>query len=713
MDECFRIFYNSLDASKFKYFVRGEAFYVYEKDISYIPEELKPIKGKTNLLKLTEIDQIVRNLLRIQKVGVEEYQEVICNDTRHFELSKRGYPGDFKDFMDICVDESIIPSIFAATVNSNSTVQAAFLKDSKIFYTDFNDDDLFSILFSLMNAYNCIQVLFSNPALERIFSSWGIPGLLMKAQENSVELLKKYMKYDFEVEKFDRIDCCLLDIKSFDLVGMDEFGIVTKQGARLLNQWLRSPSVDPAEIEKRLDISEMFTLFPLRIDSFGDLKRLVAKILSKKITIPEIIKLVTTVERIPELLSTFQNGLFHVSEEKRGKESLIKENFIDPLERIHNLFTPLICDIREKISFEQSRVNVNLDKNLLQMECEKYEIYKEIESEFLKVKKNYPRVRFSNKLFRITRSEYQKEDFDSKGYVISSFLKTGVFFLTKSLSKSRYRLADLTSRIEILENLLVDQIRLSLTNFASSLESFNFIISLIDVYQAFSLKTKSPSYSRPVFSTFTKDCGKEYAIEGLFHPLIEFKDCILNDISFSQNLCILTGPNMGGKSTFLKSLSMVSLYAQIGCYVPAKKAIIPIFDKIFLRIGARDCSSKGISTFMLEMVELNKILRTATKDSLVLIDELGRGTSAIDGLSLVRAIKEYLGSLGCKSVMATHFSELGDSTTLNKKMSVVDSTLTYKIEDGVCDTSFGINVAKMANFPPEVLQKAKHYLNSN
>lgn len=140
-------------------------------------------------------------------------------------------------------------------------------------------------------------------------------------------------------------------------------------------------------------------------------------------------------------------------------------------------------------------------------------------------------------------------------------------------------------------------------------------------------------------------------------PLLEHKGVILNDISFDEDVCLLTGPNMGGKSTFLKTLSMVTLYAQIGCYVPSKKAILPVFDKIFM------------------------------------------------------AVKEYLIKLGSKTVLATHFSQVGDDRTLNKKMCVMDNILTCKVEDGTTDSSFGLKVAEMAGFPDDVLEKAEEYLN--
>ena len=219
---------------------------------------------------------------------------------------------------------------------------------------------------------------------------------------------------------------------------------------------------------------------------------------------------------------------------------------------------------------------------------------------------------------------------------------------------------------------------------------------------------------------FTED---EWVVEDFFHPLLEFKDCVLNSINFGKaekencqngpargSVCVLTGPNMGGKSTVLRALSMVSLYAQVGCYVPARHAALPIFDRIFLRIGACDYSSRGMSTFMVEMVDLRKILKTATAHSLILIDELGRGTSAADGLGLVLAVKEYLAKLGARTIMATHFTEVAGQDTANIKMDAEGSVLTYKLAPGVADGSFAVRVMELAGFPCETVQSAKAYL---
>lgn len=506
------------------------------------------------------------------------------------------------------------------------------------------------------------------------------------------------MKIDLEVFEFTKENCCLVNISDFDLV---DFNLQTQQGKRLLNQWLRSPCIDQSELEKRFDISECFCKIPINIYGFSDLKRIISRIHNRSITPQETIKLLQTITRVSSLICEFHQHKTLLSQEKFA---LISEGFLKPLENLKVLFSPLIAEIENTIDVQTGQVHSHLSEELAALQSTKFEILSEVESEFVKVKKEYPKVTFSNKCFKISRLEYNQSDFNTKKYVVSSILKTGVLFLTKTLSDLNERIKSIETSISKAETKIFCILVNTLTRFTASFEAFNYLISLVDIYKAFSQKVENKMYSRPKF------CDQTYEVLGMFHPMLEHKDCITNDVYFTHNTCVLTGPNMGGKSTFIKALSMTTLYAQIGCYVPAKSATIPIFDRVFLRIGAKDCSSQKLSTFMVEMTDLNKIIRTATPRSLILIDELGRGTSAIDGLSLALSVRDYLINLGAKTVMATHFSELGNTSTMNKKMLVDGNLLMYKVVDGVCDLSFGINVAEMARFPSKVISSAKGYL---
>lgn len=207
-----------------------------------------------------------------------------------------------------------------------------------------------------------------------------------------------------------------------------------------------------------------------------------------------------------------------------------------------------------------------------------------------------------------------------------------------------------------------------------------------------------------------------------FEKVLKNNRYIANNLKMSEtnDIVLITGPNMGGKSTYMRQLACIVIMAQVGCFVPAKKAHLPIFDKIFTRIGASDDIMSGQSTFMVEMTEANNALKYATKDSLILFDEIGRGTSTYDGMSLAHAILEYIDQkIGAKTLFSTHYHEL---TALEEKYPSIRNlhvevheendhvTFLYKVNEGRADKSYGINVARLAKLPESVLERAKQIL---
>ena len=264
-------------------------------------------------------------------------------------------------------------------------------------------------------------------------------------------------------------------------------------------------------------------------------------------------------------------------------------------------------------------------------------------------------------------------------------------------------------------------IREVVKRYVSDLQRVAKVISEVDMLQAFSIVSDQYSFVRP---ELTKD--KVIELIDCRHPVVEqvIKDkYIPNDIIMDKKTSILliTGPNMAGKSTYMRQLGITVIMAQIGCFVPCKRAKMPIFDKIFTRIGASDDLVSGESTFMVEMKEANTAISEATKDSLILFDELGRGTATYDGMSLAQAILEYIhDKIGAKTLFSTHYHELTalerDLKHLkNVHVSAVEDngtiTFLHKVKDGAVDKSYGIHVASLAKLPDSLIDRANDILN--
>ena len=246
------------------------------------------------------------------------------------------------------------------------------------------------------------------------------------------------------------------------------------------------------------------------------------------------------------------------------------------------------------------------------------------------------------------------------------------------------------------------------------------MVAKLDVMIAFATVTEENNYTRPIIMP-----DKEVKIIEGRHPVVEKVlngEFVSNDIIFTKDKYVelITGPNMAGKSTYMRQMAMIVIMAQIGCFVPAKEAYLPIFDKIFTRIGASDDLVSGESTFMVEMKEANRAILGATEHSLILFDELGRGTATYDGISLAQAIIEYIhDNIKAITFFSTHYHEL---TSLEEHKAHIKNvhvsaheeggtiTFLHKVKDGSVDKSYGIHVAKLALLPPSLIKRADEIL---
>jgi DNA mismatch repair protein MSH2 len=331
---------------------------------------------------------------------------------------------------------------------------------------------------------------------------------------------------------------------------------------------------------------------------------------------------------------------------------------------------------------------------------------------------------------RLTRTEAGCIRNNSR-YQECSTQKNGVYFTTKTLQALRREFDQLSQNYNRTQSSLVNEVVTVAASFCPVLERLAGVLAHLDVIVSFAhCSLHAPvAYVRP--KIHPRGEGKTVLTEAR-HPCMEMQDdiqFITNDVELtreSSSFLVITGPNMGGKSTYIRQIGVIALMAQIGCFVPCTEAELTIFDSILARVGASDSQLKGVSTFMAEMLETANILKSATAESLIIIDELGRGTSTYDGFGLAWAISEHIvKEIGCFALFATHFHELTaladqypqvrnlhvtahiSGTDGGKREEKREVTLLYKVEPGICDQSFGIHVAELVRFPDKVVRMAK------
>lgn len=309
---------------------------------------------------------------------------------------------------------------------------------------------------------------------------------------------------------------------------------------------------------------------------------------------------------------------------------------------------------------------------------------------------------------------------DEFGYVRKQTLTTGERYITQELKEKEDAILHAEERAVRLESQLFEELIEKIRSYLPKLQRMSLILADLDATYALSSICSEYGYVRP---QFTED--KLILIEGR-HPILDQKlkekRYVSNSISMNQdqNILLITGPNMGGKSTYMRQVALIVVLAQMGCFVPCKSAEMPIFDKIFTRIGASDDILGGQSTFMVEMTEANNALSLATERSLILFDEIGRGTSTYDGMALAQAMIEYIAScIHAKTLFSTHYHEL---TQLEDTMETIKNvhvevheedgnvTFMYRVKPGRADRSYGINVARLAKLPESVLTRANELL---
>ena len=537
-------------------------------------------------------------------------------------------------------------------------------------------------------------------------------------QKLSIRINNEYLKMDIHTKRnLELTESIRNKERMYSLLWLlDE--TKTAMGGRLLKSWIESPLLDIDKINHRYDtVATLLEEFILSEDlrkylyDVYDLERLCGRIslgsanardliqLKESLKVlPEINKILslinyTTLPDISNLYNLLESSLYETPPQTLKEGYLIKPGYNKELDELKDLRSGGKDFISNYEQEERERTGI---KNLKVGYNKVFGYYIEIS------KGNLPLV---------------KEEY---GYIRKQTLTNCERFINPILKEKEDLVLSAEEKIINLEYDLFINIRNTCNEYTHIIQEIAKTISEIDVLSSFALISEKYNYTRP---TLTKEHNLEI-IDGR-HPVVEKvinENYIPNDIIMDPKTSILliTGPNMAGKSTYMRELGIITIMAQIGCYVPAKKAILPIFDKIFTRIGASDDLVSGESTFMVEMTEAANAIKNATPDSLILFDELGRGTATFDGMSLAQAILEYINNkIACKTLFSTHYHELTDlENTLdklkNKHVSAEEKdgkiTFLHKVKDGSIDKSYGINVAKLANLPKEVTDRAEEIL---
>lgn len=496
----------------------------------------------------------------------------------------------------------------------------------------------------------------------------------------------------------------------------------TNMGSRKLKQWLNQPSRNLSLIESRLDRVEcllndkLYTSWKNIAKNWCDIERVTTRIALKSVKPRELTSLRTTLRSFPKLLTWAEKlpphirGYFEHSIPTDGVLKLLEKYLLDePSVWIRD--GNVIADGVDQ-ELDECR---NLQKGHSDF-LKKFEEQQKIETQIANLKVEYNQAQ--GFFISISNSHLHKIPIH---YKRKQTLKNGERFITDELLQYEEKALSANDRALKREKFLYNQLLDKLKPYISILQKQASILSEWDILNSFAEIAEQFHYQRPKFTS-----QEEFLIQDGRHPIIERfqQPFVPNSYSFHQKekIIIITGPNMGGKSTIMRQTALIAIMAHIGSFVPAQKCILPIFDAIFTRIGANDDLVNGRSTFMVEMNECSYILNNASSKSLVLIDELGRGTATYDGLSLAWSITEFLSQkLQPYTIFATHYLEMTElpeqySNIVNYHVSAIDEgekiIFTHLLERGAANKSYGIHVADLAGLPYQVIENAKIKLNT-
>lgn len=661
-------------------------------------------------------------------------------------------------FCDISTGEFFISSIGGVDVNTKILNEISRIAPSEIILTDSSKENLaflneFNRIFDIyISTYNNMD---SNSMLDKIVKKHNVElnnveeqaatlllNYIEDTQKSSIEQINNIEKY--EIEKYMQLDTTTrknLEIleanrektkKGSLLWVLDE--TVTAMGGRALRHWLESPLLDKNEIIKRQDAVGVLVDNNMYRDelqevlkSVYDIERLISKVVGGSVNARELTSLKNSLQKLP-ILKVLLKQIVDKTNDVYFTEFY---NTIDTLDDVYTLIDKAIVEdagitikeggiIKDGFSTQVDEYRMASTKGqewLMELEAK--------EKELTGIKGKWLRIGY-NRVFgyyiEVTNS--YKSQIPEDRYIRKQTLAGAERYVTEELKEIEEKILGAKEKLVDIEYDLFCKIREEVALQVIRIQKTAAIVSILDVLSSFATVAVNNSYVKP---EITEDGvidiknGRHAVVE----KALKNEQFIPNDSYLSNTddrFLIITGPNMAGKSTYMRQVALITYMAQLGCFVPADSAKISIVDRIFTRIGASDDLAMGQSTFMVEMQELSNILENATKNSLLILDEIGRGTSTYDGLAIAWATVEYIADLekvGAKTLFATHYHELIEleekipgvkNYSVDVKEKGDEVIFLRKITPGGADESYGIYVAKLAGVKKPVISRAKEIL---
>ncbi|MDH5683302.1 MAG: DNA mismatch repair protein MutS [candidate division WOR-3 bacterium] len=497
----------------------------------------------------------------------------------------------------------------------------------------------------------------------------------------------------------------------------------TPFGKRLLRKWLLSPSLDVKKIQARQQaVEELFLKTGLTKDlgktlsQIGDLERIGSRIACERSNAKDLVALKNYLQVVPEVKELLVNSNSQLLKESYNQIG----DFSGVVERITKTLVEEPPFTITEGGLIQTGFNQELDE-IRNLAHNAKQYIAELQEQERKAT-GIPNLRVGyNSVFgyyiEVTKSYW---NLVPKNYLRKQTLANVERFITPELKEYETKVLNAEERIKTLEYEIFIELRREIAQAVPKILELSKILAQLDVFLSLAIVARENNYVKPEINS-----GTEVILKDSRHPVVEKltgepfipNDCYLDNET--RQILLITGPNMAGKSTYLRQVALIIIMAQIGSFVPVAEARIGIVDKIFTRIGASDDLSRGVSTFLAEMNETANILNNATSRSLVILDEVGRGTATYDGLAIAWAVVEYLhgnSSLQAKTLFATHYHELTDIATILPRVKNYNFTVKEyqdeiiflrKLVEGKSDRSYGIAVAKLAGLPREVIDRAK------